>query len=172
MAPEQVQQREYDRRTLQPLQSGRMFYEMVAVNKAFDGESESLRQSILESEPQPPIQLNPKLRPMLRDLIMKALAKDPGERYQSGRGAARRSGEVQGIQSAGFQDGRCRTRQAQPFQRRSSLATQAKFAGASTSPAPPKPAPRLPFQAALRRRLQTRPARKKSATPLSAPGRP
>jgi len=65
---------------------GAMFYEMVTDQKAFDCEdSETLRQSIVESTPVPPIHLNPKLHPLLSDLIMKALAKDPGERYQNGR---------------------------------------------------------------------------------------
>jgi hypothetical protein len=59
---------------------------MVTDRKAFDREdSESLRESIAESTPVPPMHLNPKLHPQLSDLIMKALAKDPSERYQNGR---------------------------------------------------------------------------------------
>jgi len=85
MSPEQIRGEEIDARSnLYSL--GALFYEMVTDQKAFDGEdSESLRQSILENTPTPPKQLNPKLHPILSDLIMKALAKDPGERYQSGR---------------------------------------------------------------------------------------
>ena len=65
---------------------GAMFYEMVTDHKAFDCEdSETLRQSIAESIPTPPIHLNPKLHPQLSELIMRALSKDPGERYQTGR---------------------------------------------------------------------------------------
>ena len=63
-----------------------MFYEMVTERKAFDREDvESLRQSILESTPVAPIHVNPKVHPLLSDLIMKALAKDPAERFQTGR---------------------------------------------------------------------------------------
>jgi len=85
MSPEQVRGENIDARSnLYSL--GALFYEMVTDRKAFDREdSESLRQSILESTPVSPMQVNPKLHPVLSDLIMKALAKDPAERYQSGR---------------------------------------------------------------------------------------
>jgi len=85
MSPEQVRGENIDARS-NLFSLGAMFYEMVTDRKAFDREdSESLRQSILESMPVPPMHVNPKLHPLLSDLIMKALAKDPGERYQSGR---------------------------------------------------------------------------------------
>ena len=65
---------------------GAMFYEMVTERKAFDREdAEALRQSILDSTPVAPIHVNAKVHPLLSDLIMKALSKDPAERYQSGR---------------------------------------------------------------------------------------
>ncbi len=65
---------------------GAMFYEMVTDHKAFDGaDAASLEQNILEGEPVPPSQLNPKLHPLLNDLILKALSKDPSQRYQSGK---------------------------------------------------------------------------------------
>jgi serine/threonine-protein kinase len=85
MSPEQIRGENIDARS-NFFSLGAMFYEMVADRKAFDREdADSLRQSILESTPIPPMHLNPKLHPVLSDLIMKALAKDPGERYQSGR---------------------------------------------------------------------------------------
>jgi hypothetical protein len=85
MSPEQVRGESIDARS-NVFSLGALFYEMVTDRRAFDREdSESLRQSILESTPVPPMHVNPKLHPLLSDLIMKALAKDPGERYQSGR---------------------------------------------------------------------------------------
>ncbi len=85
MSPEQVRGENIDARS-NFFTLGAIFYEMVTDRKAFDGaDAESLRQSILESTPEAPVQLNPKLHPQLSDLILKALAKDPGERYQSGR---------------------------------------------------------------------------------------
>ena len=63
-----------------------MFYEMVTERKAFDGaDAQSLRQSILERTTVAPLHVNPKVHPLLSDLIMKALAKDPAQRYQSGK---------------------------------------------------------------------------------------
>jgi len=84
-SPEQVRGEEIDARS-NIFSLGAMFYEMVTDRKAFDREdSESLRESIAESTPVPPMHLNPKLHPQLSDLIMKALAKDPSERYQNGK---------------------------------------------------------------------------------------
>jgi len=85
MSPEQVRNEEIDARS-NIFSLGALYYEMVTDRKAFDREdAESLRQSILESTPVPPMHVNSKLHPLLSDLIMKALSKDPAERYQSGR---------------------------------------------------------------------------------------
>src|SRR4051794_1938059 len=65
---------------------GAIFYEMLTEKKAFDGaDIESIRQNILESTPVAPIRINAKVHPLLSDLIMKALAKDPANRYATGR---------------------------------------------------------------------------------------
>jgi serine/threonine protein kinase len=85
MSPEQVRDESMDGRSnLYSL--GAMFYEMVTERKAFDRDDiESLRQSIVESTPVAPVHVNPKIHPLLSNLIMKALAKDPAQRYQNGR---------------------------------------------------------------------------------------
>ena len=84
-SPEQIRGEATDGRS-NLFSLGAMFYEMVTERKAFDREDvESLRQSILESTPVAPIHVNPKVHPLLSDLIMKAIAKDPAERFQSGR---------------------------------------------------------------------------------------
>jgi eukaryotic-like serine/threonine-protein kinase len=85
LSPEQVQGQPLDVRS-NLFSLAAMFYEMVTERKAFDRDDiESLRQSIVESTPVPPIHVNPKVHPLLSDLIMKALSKDPAERYQTGR---------------------------------------------------------------------------------------
>lgn len=85
LSPEQMRGEEIDARS-NLFSLGAMFYEMVTDRKAFDGEdAASVRRSILESTPLPPLHVNPKLHPLLSDLIMKALEKDPAKRYQRGR---------------------------------------------------------------------------------------
>jgi serine/threonine protein kinase len=85
MSPEQVLGDVMDARS-NLFSLGAMFYEMVTERKAFDREdAEALRQSILDSTPVAPIHVNAKVHPLLSDLIMKALSKDPAERYQSGK---------------------------------------------------------------------------------------
>ena len=65
---------------------GAIFYEMVTERKAFDGEdADQVRQSISESTPVAPDQVNRKIHPALSQVIMKALSKAPEERYQSGQ---------------------------------------------------------------------------------------
>jgi serine/threonine protein kinase len=85
MSPEQLQGQATDARS-NLFSLGAIFYEMVTERKAFDGEDvKSLRQSILEGTPAAPLHANPKVHPLLSDLIMKALMKDPAQRYQSGK---------------------------------------------------------------------------------------
>jgi eukaryotic-like serine/threonine-protein kinase len=85
MSPEQVQGQTMDSRS-NLFSLGAMLYEMVTERKAFDRDDiSSLRQGIVESTPTPPIAVNPKVHPVLSNLIMKAIAKNPAERYQSGR---------------------------------------------------------------------------------------
>ena len=85
MSPEQLQGQALDARS-NLFSLGAIFYEMVTERKAFEGEDvKSVRQSILEGTPVSPLHLNPKVHPLLSDLIMKALMKDPAQRYQSGK---------------------------------------------------------------------------------------
>jgi hypothetical protein len=85
MSPEQVSGEEPDGRS-NLFSLGAIFYEMVTDSKAFNGaDADALRQAILECVLPAPKLVNPKVHPGLSDLIMKAVAKDPGQRYQSGR---------------------------------------------------------------------------------------
>ena len=85
ISPEQLRAEATDLRS-NLFSLGAIFYEMVTERKAFDGsDPESIRHSILESTPAAPIRVNAKVHPLLSDLIMKALAKDPAQRYQTGR---------------------------------------------------------------------------------------
>src|ERR1700731_3028138 len=85
MSPEQVGGEKLDARS-NLFTWGAMLYEMVTDQKAFDGaDADVVRQKILEEMPVSPAILNPKINPVASYVIMKALAKNPAERYQSGR---------------------------------------------------------------------------------------
>jgi serine/threonine protein kinase len=143
MSPEQVRGESIDARS-NLFSLGAMFYEMVTDRKAFDREdAESLRQSILESLPVPPMHVNPKLHPVLSDLIMKALAKDPAERYQNGREL------LDDLEKCKESKPQAAKQAAAPAKSVAipeavKTATQAKFVGASAPPAAPKPASAVP----------------------------
>ena len=148
MSPEQIRGENIDARSnLYSL--GAIFYEMVTDQKAFDqADAESLRHSILQSTPAPPIQLNPKLHPVMSNLIMKALSKDPGARYQNGRELLDdleqcKESKPQAAKAAAV------AAQSPAIPDAVKAATQAKFVGAGAAPAvaaqagaasaPPKP---------------------------------
>ncbi len=85
MSPEQVQGEGLDARS-NLFSWGAILYEMVTDQKAFDGaDADEVRAKITGEMPVSPAILNPKINPVASDVIMKALAKDPAERYQSGR---------------------------------------------------------------------------------------
>jgi eukaryotic-like serine/threonine-protein kinase len=85
MSPEQVRGDPVDARS-NLFSLGTILYEMITERKVFDGDdADQVRRSILESAPTPISQINPTVHEALEAVVMKVLAKDPQERYQSGQ---------------------------------------------------------------------------------------
>ncbi len=85
MSPEQIQGEGLDARS-NLFSWGAILYEMVTDQKAFDGaDADEVRSKIVNEMPVPPALVNPKINSVASEVIMKALAKDPAQRYQSGR---------------------------------------------------------------------------------------
>ena len=84
-APEQLRGEACDQRSM-VFSLGTILYEMATEQKAFSGDTaEQLRAAILEQTPPLPVRLKPNVNSGLSDLIMKAIARSPDERYQSGQ---------------------------------------------------------------------------------------
>jgi serine/threonine-protein kinase len=83
MSPEQVTGQPTDERSdLYSL--GISFYEMVTGVKPFQGDSDfSIMAAQINQAPTPPVQLQPGLPKSVNDIILKSIAKDPAERFQS-----------------------------------------------------------------------------------------
>ena len=174
MSPEQVRGESIDARS-NLFSLGAIFYEMVTDRKAFDREdAESLRQSILESTPVPPMHINPKLHPVLSDLIMKALAKDPAERYQNGRELLDDLEKCKESkpQAAAKQPAAPAKSAAVPNAVKN--AAQTKFVGASAPGRPaekPEAAPPVQNKPVKTQPVQNKPVEKKIAAPQAAPSK-
>jgi len=176
MSPEQVQGQAMDGRS-NLFSLGAIFYEMVTERKAFDRDDiESLRQSIVESTPVPPIHVNPKVHPLLSDLIMKALAKDPAERYQNGRQLLDDLEKCK--ESKGLAAKKPEAPKAPATPNKTQAAAQSKFVASATAklpaaktaapkPVPPPAAPAVSRPVAAKSTL-AKPAEKKLATPKAA----
>jgi serine/threonine protein kinase/tetratricopeptide (TPR) repeat protein len=85
MAPEQLRGDPVDARTdLYAL--GELIYEMATGQRPFrETQTSHLISSILTRPPQSPGDLNPRITEELETIILKAMAKDPAQRYQSAR---------------------------------------------------------------------------------------
>src|SRR5947208_12864787 len=83
LSPEQAQGKQVDHRS--DLYSiGIMLYEMLAGRVPFTGDSAvSIALKHVNDEPQPLSQLRPDIHPALEAAVMRGLAKDPAQRYQS-----------------------------------------------------------------------------------------
>ena len=145
MSPEQVQGQATDVRS-NLFSLGAMFYEMVTDRKAFDRDDiDSLQQSIVESTPVPPLAVNPKVHPVLSDLIMKALAKDPAERYQRSRDLLDDLEKCKESKPSAAKKEAVKSTTAPPAAK---AAVQAKFAAPAGSAAAAKPAAKAATPAA------------------------
>jgi hypothetical protein len=132
MSPEQLRGEALDARS-NLFSLGAILYEMVTERKAFEGNgADQVQQQILEHMPPAPIEINRKIHPALSEVIMKALAKAPGERHQSGQDL------VSDLERCKESPTKSAAKAAQPAQ---GLNVPAKPKPAASVPAPPSPAP-------------------------------
>ncbi len=162
MSPEQVRGEATDARS-NLFSLGAMLYEMVTERKAFDREdAESLRQSILDSTPVAPVHVSPKVHPLLSDLILKALAKDPAERYQNARELLDDLEKCKESKPAAAKKPEAPKNPA--VASKPNPATQAKFAG--QAPAKPVVTPARPAASSPTRPVSAVPATPAKPTPV------
>jgi len=83
MCPEQIKEETITERS-DLFSLGSVLFELLSGLKAFDGENEySIMYKIVNEEPSQISTLRPELPEIIGDILDKALAKDPSERYQS-----------------------------------------------------------------------------------------
>ncbi|MBW2341170.1 MAG: protein kinase [Deltaproteobacteria bacterium] len=83
MCPEQIKEESITERS-DLFSLGSVLYELLAGLKAFDGENEySIMYKIVNEEPSQILDLRPELPKIIGEILDKALAKGPSERYQS-----------------------------------------------------------------------------------------
>jgi serine/threonine protein kinase len=83
MSPEQIRMESLNHQT-DIYSLGVVMYRLLTGRLPFDASSQAgLTYAILNTQPVRPIMLRPDLPPLLDDIVMKAIRKDPGERYKS-----------------------------------------------------------------------------------------
>ncbi len=82
MSPEQANGQTIDHRS-DIFSAGIILYELLAVRRMFEGETMQVLSLVREAQYDPPEEVIPNLPSKLNQILRRALAKDPEERYQS-----------------------------------------------------------------------------------------
>lgn len=84
MSPEQITGKSVDHRT-DIFALGAVFYELLTREKAFPGKNlTEIMYRVVSENPMPPSMVNLNVPEIINSIVMRAIAKGPGERYQSG----------------------------------------------------------------------------------------
>jgi serine/threonine-protein kinase len=140
-SPEQIRGETMDMRS-NLFTLGTILYEMVVGQPAFESDDPvTLLGKIGNEMPAIPSAVNPKIQPAVSALIMKALAKDPAERYQSARELLDALEECKETGEKAAPDTKKIAAAANPGVSRADRAAAAsKFVSTGLSPAKPLPA--------------------------------
>jgi len=130
-SPEQLRGEACDHRSVL-FSLGAILYEMATDQKPFPGETaEQVREAVLDKLPVQPIRLKANMTRGLSDLLMKALSKNPDERYPSGQELVR---DLEQCQANVPVTPAAPAKAAKP---KVNAAAAAAFTGAKPSPATP-----------------------------------
>lgn len=89
VAPEQLRGEAVDARC-DVYGAGLVLYEMLTGRRAFDGDSiESIRHAVLHTDPKPVHAVHPEVDQALSDIVARAMARNPDQRFRSARHLAR-----------------------------------------------------------------------------------